>query len=311
MILTFDEALAERPDDRQLLWIDVLGTLPASESSRLADRFELDPRTREALEHPDEGPTISIHGSYFHARVAAEPAKGAGSRLSWLDVVAGTNNVVVTRHTEPIAFLDDIDTRIDADASVGALESAAFVALLFDGAVTSYFTAVDRIEDQIDDLDARSLVHEARDDLLEDLVALRRRVGRLRRALTAHRDVFASLAQPGIEQLVEDEAGRDALRAVGTRFDAAIAAVEDSREALIGSFDVFMTRTAQRTNDIMKILAVTTVLLLPGSLIAGLLGMNVSVPLDKDSAMSFWLVVGGVVVLAVLIVVVARARRWL
>jgi len=50
-----------------------------------------------------------------------------------------------------------------------------------------------------------------------------------------------------------------------------------------------MTRTAQRTNDVMKVLALATVLLLPGSLIAGLLGMNVIVPLDKDSPLSFWL----------------------
>jgi Mg2+ and Co2+ transporter CorA len=111
--------------------------------------------------------------------------------------------------------------------------------------------------------------------------------------------------------LVDDEAGAAALGAVGKRFDDAIAAVEDSREALIGSFDVFMTRTAQRTNDIMKILAMTTVLLLPGSLIAGLLGMNVSIPLDKDNPLSFWIVIVGVLALAVVIVVFARVRRWL
>ena len=67
--------------------------------------------------------------------------------------------------------------------------------------------------------------------------------------------------------------------------------MENSRDLLLGSFEVFMTRTAQRTNDTMKVLALATVLLLPGSLIAGLLGMNVTVPLNKDNPMSFWMVV--------------------
>jgi Mg2+ and Co2+ transporter CorA len=46
-------------------------------------------------------------------------------------------------------------------------------------------------------------------------------------------------------------------------------------------------------------------------MIAGLMGMNVEVPLDKDDPLSFWFVVGALAVLAVVILVVARARRWL
>ena len=65
-----------------------------------------------------------------------------------------------------------------------------------------------------------------------------------------------------------------------------------------------MTRTAQRTNEIVKVLTIATVLLLPGSVIAGLLGMNVVVPLNKDDPLSFWFVVAGVATLA--IVVIAR-----
>ena len=61
----------------------------------------------------------------------------------------------------------------------------------------------------------------------------------------------------------------------------------------------------------MKVLTLVTVLLLPGSLIAGLLGMNVVVPLDKDDPTAFWLVVAGVLVMAAVIVVVARRRGWL
>jgi Mg2+ and Co2+ transporter CorA len=41
------------------------------------------------------------------------------------------------------------------------------------------------------------------------------------------------------------------------------------------------------------------------------MGMNVVVPLDKDSPLSFWLVVGALAILAVLIIVVARLRRWI
>lgn len=310
-VLTFDEALATSPDQRQLVWIDLAGPLDAERAGQLAKRLKLDDRTRRTLEHPGERAHLAIHGSYFHVRVVAEPGQGRTAELEWLDVIAGQSNVVISQHVAPIRFLAKVDERVEADASVGAISAAAFVALLLDGAVTSYFAAADAIEDEVDDLDARSLRRDAGSALLDDLVVLRRRIARLRRALADHREVFAALADAGMLQVLEDDDAAAGLRAVSERFDAALAAVEDAREVLLGSFDVYMTRTAQRTNDIMKILAVTTVLLLPGSLIAGLLGMNVSIPLSKDDPSSFWLVLGSVAALAALIVGIARLRRWL
>ena len=183
-----------------------------------------------------------------------------------------------------------MDDRIEADASVGRLDGAAFARSILDAAVTSYFEAVDAIEAEVDRLDARSLRSNPDDDLLADLVALRRRVARLRRALSAHREVYATLASADFSKIAEGEDVRTGFVTVAGRFEDAIHSVEDSRDLLLGSFDVFMTRTAQRTNDVMKVLALATVLLLPGSLIAGLLGMNVVVPLPKDDPVSFWLV---------------------
>ena len=85
----------------------------------------------------------------------------------------------------------------------------------------------------------------------------------------------------------------------------------DGRSPLGRSPDESDLAGAQSTNDVMKVLTLTTVLLLPGSMIAGLLGMNVNVPLNKDDPGSFWLVVAAIAVLAVAIIVIARARRWL
>ncbi len=293
------------------MWIDIEGLLKPDEASALARRFGLDAQTSRSLERSGDRPHLAIHGDYFHVRVAAEPEQARGGDVPWLDVVAGRGNIVISQHVRQLKLLDTIDQRVEADASVGAASAATFVAALLDAALTSYLRAVDAVEDEVDDLDARSLRRGAGEDLLDDLVALRRRIARLRRTLAAHREVFAALADAGVLRVVDDADSAAALRAVSERFGDAISAVEDAREVLLGSFDVYMTRTAQRTNDIMKLLALTTVLLLPGSLIAGLLGMNVSVPLPKDDPASFWLVVASIAVLAGLVVVVARVRRWL
>jgi Mg2+ and Co2+ transporter CorA len=307
--LSFDEAIKSRPSNRQLLWIDVRGELNADEGKVLAGRFKLDEATRAALERPGDRARLAIHGQYLHVQVRAEPNDKQPEETAWLDVVAG-DNVVITHHQKPIDFLEDFDDRIQKDTSIGILDAAAMLGSLLNSAVTSYFRAVDAIEDEVDELDGRSLRDAGRGQLLEDLVALRRRIAGLRRLLTDQRGLFASLAGPDVVHLVGNGAA-DALKAVAGRFESAVSAVEDSRDVLLGSFDVIMTRTGQRTNDVMKILALATVLLLPGSVIAGLMGMNVAVPLSKDDPASFWIVVGGVVLLAIGVLAAARSRRWL
>lgn len=308
--LTFDSAISTKPSERQLLWIDVVGDLEADEIEALGKRFDLDAETRGVLTRPIQRPHVAVHGAYMHLSVGMDPIPPGERRRPWLDIVGG-HNVVLTRQDEASPVLDDIDERIKADTTLGAAEGAEFVAIILEGILTSCFEAVDEIEDQIDRLDTRSLRDDGRRELLSDLVALRHRIARLRRTVTGHRAVFAALAGPDIRQVVESPNAATDLQAVASRYEAAVGAVEASRDALIGSFDVYMTRTAQRTNDVMKILTIATVLLLPGSVIAGFLGMNVIVPLNADDPTSFWLVVGAVGVLAAVVLGVARLKRWI
>ena len=291
------------------MWIDVVGAIEPTDMDALGKRFEFDEATRRALETSAGRPNLAVHGSYFHLCVAAEPGIRRESDELWLDVVA-SEAVVITRHAGVLELLDQVDHRIKSDTTIGAVEGAEFVAVLLDAVVTSYFGAVDRVDDEIDEMDSRALREVVDNNILDDLVRLRRRISWLRRTITRQRTVFAALSGPDMRQLVGADANED-LQAVTSRFDAAVASVESSRQALLGSFDVFMTRTAQRTNEIMKILTIATVLLLPGSVIAGLLGMNVVVPLNKDDPLSFWLVVGGVVTLAIVVIALARLRRWI
>jgi magnesium transporter len=144
--LTFEEAVSSKPSGRQLLWIDIVGDLSSIEAETLAGRFRLDPRTRRALETAGDRPHLALSGGYFHLGVAAEPEHASPAETKWLDVIAG-RNIVISQHRVPIGFLDDLDDRIEADTTLGVLDSATFVATMLDSAVTSCFNAADAIED--------------------------------------------------------------------------------------------------------------------------------------------------------------------
>jgi magnesium transporter len=310
-VVEFDAALAEPPSERQLLWIDVAGPMPDGLVARLTEAFHLDDTTAAALDGSPQEPALAVHGSYLHVTVTAEPDPAHPRASPWLTAVAAPN-AVVTYHREPIAFLDDLDDRVQADSAYGLLDSQSFLATLLQATVTSYLRAVDAIEEDVERLDVSSLRARGQKDLLEELIKVRTRIAVLRRLLARHRYTYAALGDVVLSPEDQPEAERAApLASVAARYADAMVSIESARDLVLGSFNVYSTLTAQRTNDTMKVLTLVTVLLLPGSVIAGLLGMNVVVPLNKDDPTSFWFVIGGVVLLAVVITLVARRRGWL
>jgi Mg2+ and Co2+ transporter CorA len=308
-VLDLAAALKTKPSERQLLWIDVLGELDPETARAVVDGFDFDRGTERQMARPRSGPAVELHGEHFHVRVAAEPDPERPEDAAWLDIAAGPN-VVITRHSEPVELLGAMNQRIAADATIGELDSAEFVGSLMDAIITSHHAAIDRLADELDEIDAGALVHSRPERLFGRLVAIRRRVGRLRRLLAAHREVFATVGNREFGRGISKE-DAEVFAPVAGRFEGLLASVESIREGVLGSFDILMTRTSQRTNDVMRTLTLVTVMAVPATVTAGFLGMNVVVPVPNNDPVSFWLIAGMVVVFELVVLGVARWRRWL
>ncbi len=87
-------------------------------------------------------------------------------------------------------------------------------------------------------------------------------------------------------------------------------AAREAKESTRGSFDLLVARIGQRTNDIVKLLTLVTVILLPASVLAGVMGMNFKVGLF-DLVWMFWVVIGAMLGIAVLVLSIARNRHWI
>ena len=149
---------------------------------------------------------------------------------------------------------------------------------------------------------------EGADEVIETLVAMRREVGTLRRALAAHRSALTALTHPELEALGNHASG-ERFQSLMQRFEATVQEARDAREAIVGSFDVLIARTGHRTNHIMKVLTLTSVILLPGALIAGLMGMNFKVGLFKAQDWMFYVVLALTLAFAPITVGVAKLAQ--
>lgn len=218
-------------------------------------------------------------------------------------------NWLLTSHDGPVKFLEEFRQRVRGGSELGSLDAPWLLATLLDWEVSSYQEEIANLVTMIDDL-VEVVLHgtEPTEVTLDRLVRVRWQVSWLRGLLVPRQQVFLQLSRPELDLLSTSDSAA-AFSALSDRLAAAVGAVDSARETLIASFDVLMTRTAQRTNDVMKVLTIASVTLLPSTLIVGILGMNVS-PALSTGQLLFWVIIAVVAALMATAILIACRQHW-
>lgn len=309
-------ALVAGLNHERLLWIDIDERDPAAvqEAARLLD---LDPEGVAILSDPDADARLENYGRYIQFRVAVAPAAtsldtDATDRprdARKLDFVVG-KDWLLTVHDGPVSFLESFRAQGKAETMIGSLTSQALSASLLDWHLESFFGEVARIEAIVDRLDERALAETSSATLLARMVGVRRHISRIRSLLAAQRSVFYGLARPDFQVVTEAGASPHFQALVG-RFERAIDEVEHSRDLVVGSFELFATRTSQQTNDLVRTLTFVTVVLGACAAVAGILGMNFEVSFFRYGDAGFEVVVALMLMASIVAFVFAKRRRWI
>ncbi len=291
-----------------VLWID-LERPDGDEIDRLAELIDLRPESVSALsdDHANATPTFSDFGDYLHVTVCA-PTED--DELKGVDCLVSERWLVTVREG-PLDVVDTYRERASGSGDTGKLDGLEFLANLLEWVLESYYDAFERIDLELEkiDISAMSGTVSSKDEVIARLVDVRGQIGRLRRALTSHREPILALTRPELDAITSSNSA-ERFAALRGRLEVAIQGARDSRESVVGSFDVLLASTGQRTNEIMKVLTLVSVLILPGTLIAGVMGMNFKLGLFTEDVY-FWVVIVAMVLVATVTLVVARMRDWI
>ena len=256
-----------------------------------------------------EGPTLIHRGDVLQLRVTAVRWDKATTRPMVLHCLVG-ENWVVTLHDGGLDLVDHFNKPLHGETRFGELNGPAFLAVVLDWQLSGYFKVIEELQSDIDELDEELLADfPDQDTLLRRLQSMRRNVRELRNLLTPHRNVIEMLSHPEADAALGAEVAVS-YRPLRDRLNQALDAVDTTREMIVGSFDIFMTRTAQATNDVMRRLTVVSILLLPAVVIAGIMGMNFKVGLFERPWM-FWVTLGIMAALGAATLWVAKRKKWL
>ena len=291
--------------DKQLLWID-LDARSRDDLNVVAHAVGLDHEALVRLAEESGRARYLRLPERVVLTVNAVDAEDEHAERREVDIVIGANHVV-TVHQGTLESLTKFREDVEQEPELGRLDAIGFTAGLLDAILASYFRQIEAIEERIDALDETAVRSRDSDAFLDAVLVLRRRIARLRRALAPNREALLPLERPDFD--VKSDRGA-MWPGVTQRLERAIDGVENARELLVGSFDLYLGRSSQRTNDVMKTLTLVSSIALPAIILAGVMGMNFK-PSFFDDPGNFFVVVGVMIGLAAAILGLARWRAWI
>ncbi|MEZ5289391.1 MAG: magnesium transporter CorA family protein [Vicinamibacterales bacterium] len=160
---------------------------------------------------------------------------------------------------------------------------------IVDTMVDHYRPEVDKLEDRLDEIE-KAVIESAGEQLMGDILAVKRDISALRRIVVPQRDAVGRLARREFEVINQEMAYR--FRDVYDQF-ARIA--EDAivfQDRVTGILDAHLASVSNRLADVSRLLAVIATLFGPLTVVTGLFGMNVPLPsLVGSGTAQFWEIV--------------------
>ena len=261
--------MAARQPLLQLAWFHIDD--PASpELDELARRFNLHELDIEDCRHRVQRAKVEEHDDYIFV-VLKHLHRNELVHFDDFDVFVGRDFIItVTKSDEPV--IGRIRNRL-SQSRVERLDRAFYT--MVDSIVDEYMVELDRIGDEISDIEKR-IVDDATPHELRRIFRGKRRLLEFRRNASGMREVVNTIMrhEGGLVGDDLDPYFRDIYDHLIRTTDL----IETYRDLLTGTMDIYMSVVANRTNEVMKILTIWGTIALPLVIITGFFGMNLPLP---------------------------------
>lgn len=271
VLTDLDEVRAAAFDPAGTLWIDFYKADEA-EVALLSDVFHLDPLAIEDCVHELHHPKVDDYAEYFYLAVHGVQPGGARGRMRTieLDAIAARGYLLTHREHEMRSINETYERCLRQPGLLGRGAPAVLQAILAVQAL-NYVEEAEKLQDeamQFEDLIFRKT--DAAD--LERLFDIKADIVRLRRVLGSQRDAVNRIARGEIALV--DAKLQMAYRDVYDDLFRATEMLDMMRDLAGAVLDTYMSLTANRTNEQMKVLTIVATFVLPLTVITGYFGMN-------------------------------------
>ena len=178
---------------------------------------------------------------------------------------------------------------------------------LLDGIVDEYLDLSNQLTDQVDGLESR-VFGTPDQSISAEIFELRSKAAWLRRLISPQREILNVLTNRPHEFISRET--QLYLRDVYDHVQRVRENSEIFHDLLQGAMETYLTLVANRTNEVMKVLAAVGTVVLPINMLTGLYGTNFVVLPGSQNPLGFWIFCAALILTATAMILLFRARKW-
>jgi magnesium transporter len=292
-------------DPEARIWIDM--TEPAQDVVQtVATVLGLHPLIAADIQERNERPKVATYDDMLHVVLFDLEFRGEVHPAE-IDVVVGRRFLLSVHDADC-----DLRGRVQDRGGTGANLGKGTDFLLYtiaDRIVDDYFPVLDRLADEIDELQDKVLASPS-EWTLQRLFVLKRELLTIRRATSPAREVFNQLTNRDLDMIGPDHVVY--LRDVYDHLIRVTDELDNYRELVSGTFEIYLSTINNNLSTIMKRLTGVTVILAGVGAVAGIFGMSeAALAVANGEASGFWLITGIILLAAAIAAVVLRRIDWI
>lgn len=296
-------------DSGVTVWLDLNSPTP-EESRLLTDLFHFHELAVEDAIAEIHHPKVDAYVGYLYVVLHGIDFEARHHRFNTKDVDFFLGpNYLVTVHpgvSRSIGKVGDICVRNHGVLSDGP---ASLMHRIVDTMVDNYRPEVDKLSARLDDLE-KEVFKTSESSLARRIIDFKRDVASLRRVVLPQRDVIARLARREFPVIGESLSYR--FRDV---YDHLVRLSEEAslfQDRISSLLDAHLSIVSNQLNTVMKVLTIMSTLFMPMTVLTGLYGMNVDLPLFAGGTPAqFWWIVGIMAATSIVMLAFFRRRRWI
>jgi magnesium transporter len=220
-----------------------------------------------------------------------------------------TRNVLITHATTALECVEATHQYLSRHAENAGRGPDYLFHIMLDAMVDEYAPVVEWVAGQLDRLEMRIFTHPTA-KLIARILRLKRVVTGMRKTLIIEREVLARLIRGEFKLVEEREMAY--YRNVYDHLVRYTELIEAAREMVSDLGETHLAAVSNRLNEIMKVLAMISTIILPMTLISGIYGMNFKQGMPElEWEYGYPFALSLMVVVGVLSVVYFRWKKWI
>ena len=306
---SFDECpvFSQQPG---VTWINVSGIHQVANLEKLGECFQLHPLVLEDILNIDQRPKVEDYDDYLY--IVLKTIR-PGERLDEITVeqislILGRNYVLSFQEGNTDIFAPIRDRLVAEKGRIRKSGPDYLAYTLIDLIVDHYFVVLETCAEQIETVEDGVVSHPT-PTTLKDVHRFKTDMILLRKSLWPLREVIARMERRE-SPLIED-ATSVYFKDVYDHTIVAIETVETYRDILSGMLDIYLSSVSNRLNEVMKVLTIIATIFMPLTFIVGLYGMNFKYMPELEWHYGYYMVLGFMAVVALIMLAVFKKQKWL